>query len=316
MFFAHADRTRRFFLLTTALLAALLAASVGAQSDPPPAKPAAAESAESALSARVVTIGASLTCGFGNSLPLAEPLDRAITGKHTPVFNAGEGLQFTDPIGLGEAQVDRCLERKATLVIGIDFLFWYAYGMAFKGKTEWPRRSERFAAGLRQLERLACPVVVGDLPDMRGAHPRMLHPAMIPSPEVLARLNQVLKDWADKREQVHLVPLSAWVKTLKAGEWKVPASADGKQAERILTAAVAMQWDRLHPSRLGILALTGRLVSFLRARLGAGADRFRFDVWREVKHFARPRSAPQSEPPVRAPREPASSPRQPSGSGR
>jgi len=232
---------------------------------------------------RVVAVGASLTHGFGCNLSPAQVFDRAIRVKHQPVLNASHELQFLAAVSFGEEQIDRCLDHRPTLVLGIDFLFWYGYGFAFRNKTELDRRMKKFRLGLEQLDRLACPVVVGDLPDMRGASKRMLHPAQIPGPHVLAALNKELRAWAEKKKNVLLVPLAAWVKTLKAGEWTVPASKDGKHPETVLTAEMALQWDRLHPSRIGVIVLTDRIIRAVKKRFGEAADGLELDLWSAVE---------------------------------
>jgi hypothetical protein len=248
---------------------------------------------------RVVTVGASVTHGFGNNLPLAELVEESIQGPHAAVKNFSKGLQFLDPVRFGEEQIDQCLGHRATLVIGVDFLFWYAYGPALRNKTELERRLQKFRLGLKQLERLTCPVVVGDLPDMTGASRIMLNPGLIPSPPVLAALNQEFVTWARGKKNVVVVPLTAWLNTLKDGKWQVPASPDGKHPARNLDPELVFQWDRLHLSRLGTVAFVDRLVTFLNARFGDRARGLRFDLWkavaREVNKQDRTKKIPQQE---------------------
>ncbi|MFQ5506437.1 MAG: hypothetical protein ACE5F1_16830, partial [Planctomycetota bacterium] len=144
--------------------------------------------AERSLLARVVTIGASLTSGAAAELPLAKILDLAIAGEHRRVQQFATELFFMKPRLSGKAQIDRCVRRRPTLVLGIDFLFWYGYGQ-MRGTDEIPRRLRLLEEGLEQLARLDCPIVVGDFPDMRGADPRMLSPVQVPSKKALAALN-------------------------------------------------------------------------------------------------------------------------------
>jgi len=97
------------------------------------------------------------------------------------------------------------------------------------------------------LQRLRCPVVVGDLPDMRGASSKMLPPEYVPSPELLENLNQRLAAWAKPRPHVRIMPMSVWSARLREGEafehrgerW------EGDESKSLL------QWDRLHPSLEG-----------------------------------------------------------------
>ena len=237
----------------------------------------------------MVTVGSSVTHGFGNKLPLAELVEEAVHGPHEAVKNFSNGLQFLDPIRFGEEQIDQCLGHRATLVIGVDFLFWYAYGPALKNETERERRLQKFRLGLKQLDRLTCPLVVGDLPDMTGASRIMLNPGLIPSPPVLAALNQEFATWARGKKNVVVVPLTAWLKTLKDGKWKVPASPDHKHPARTLDPELVFQWDRLHLTRLGTVVFVDRLVTFLKQKFPARARALEFDLWKAVLRELKPK---------------------------
>jgi len=250
---------------------------------------------EHRLLERVVAVGASLTHGFGCNLAPSQVFDEAIRVKHQPVLNLSHELQFLAAPSLGEDQIDRSLDHRPTLVLAIDFLFWYGYGLAFRNKTELDRRLKRLRLGLEQLDRLTCPVVVGDLPDMRGASKRMLHPVQIPSPHVLEALNKELHAWADKKKNVLLIPLSDWVSTLKAGKWTVPASPDGKHPETVLTVRIALQWDRLHPTRVGVIVLTERIIQAVKKRFGPAADGLELDLWSAVEREMGGKKGPRKD---------------------
>src|SRR5690606_34245487 len=83
------------------------------------------------------------------------------------------------------------------------------------------------AKGLALLERLSCPLIVGDYPDMTGADRRMLHEMQIPDRDTLAKLNENLRQWAQKRGKVHVFPLSEFVAGAK--QRGLPVSLGGRE---------------------------------------------------------------------------------------
>lgn len=229
--------------------------------------------AGSAILSRPVTIGASLTAGFGTWRPLATYLDPAIKVPHRPIARHDDIMFFRRPTIVGKREVDDCLAEKPSMVIAIDFLFWYGYGFIW-GDDIPKQRLARLEVGLAQLERIGVPLVIGDFPDMRGAHPWMLHAIQIPSADTLGRLNARLREWANDKPHVLVLPLGAWVKRLRNDRWPVE-TPDGPGR---LNLANAIQWDRLHPTRLGYIFM-------LREAIDAIA-----------KHFALDRSAIDFDP--------------------
>ena len=236
---------------------------------------------------RVVCVGASLSDGFGNNLPPSLLLEQAIQGPHQPVDRVTSALFFVAPEIEGKRQIDTALNRKPTLLVGLDFLFWYAYGFLVgnpdsvsteerpegtEEEIEW--RSKLLENGFAQLERIQAPIVVGDLPDMWGADPEMIHPRQIPSVKALERMNERIRAWAKARKRVLLLPLSEWAKETKEGKAHLP----GRPNETI-PAEELLQADRLHPSEAGAVLLFDRIIEAMRAWLGKEvAARLRFDV--------------------------------------
>lgn len=259
-----------------------LALSHIASAQPADPKPADAPRTESRY-ARVCTIGASVTAGAGRDASLAALLDRAIRGEHAPVQNLATVFFFAGPTPSARKQVDRCLRDKATLVVGLDALFWFAYGRV-AGETEAQRdagRLVRFRRGLRELERLTMPLVVGDIPDMRHADPRMLPPHAVPSRDALAAVNRELAQWAAAREHVLVLPLAKWAARLEGGSFKLPPR--GEAAAIVLPRERAMSADRLHPSRVGQVALAHRVVLRLREHFAGEADALSLDFWKTIE---------------------------------
>ncbi|MCK5943966.1 MAG: hypothetical protein KAI24_18420 [Planctomycetes bacterium] len=252
-------------LLSLALLA--LAAPSVAQQDP----------AEVAAPRRVHIVGASVSGGFkdgplfgakepGDSVTLHRMLkrwcaDEAKVTTHPPLemWNL-----FRDPVGIGKKQIALARRRQADLLVAVDFPFWFAYGYVRGDAAK--ARAARLARGLELLDELRVPVVVGDLPDMRGAAVRMLKPRQIPKPEVLAQLNAQLKRWADEREHVTLVPLAGLVDELKVAGVELPLAGGPLRT----APAALLQEDRLHATRLGVALLTFRLQDALRSQFPDG----------------------------------------------
>ena len=145
-----------------------------------------------------------------------------------------------------------------------DFPFWFAYG--YVNGDELEQRMARFEQGLSLLAEFEVPVLVGDLPDMRGAATRLLSPQQVPSEQVLGKLNERLKQWAKEHENVTLVPLAETVKQLKVDGVTLPLASG---AEKTPPGAL-LQGDRLHATRLGVAFLVHRLQEPLRALFPEG----------------------------------------------
>lgn len=234
---------------------------------------------------RVVVIGASVSAGFGTELPLAHLMDAAILIQHEPVVNASERIMGLNPVQVGDAQVNECLDHEATLVVALDFLFWFAYGVSGQGDQELERRQTRFQKGPDHLDRLACPVILGDIPNMRHKQ-RYITDAQVPSGPVLAALNAELLRFANARDNVILIPLDRWVAELRSGAWTIPNIDGPDGSTKTLPIEEAFLQDRLHPSRTGTLVLTDRLVEEMDSRLrpiGGASIGLAFDLARSLR---------------------------------
>lgn len=230
------------------------------------AVPLSAQREETVAPERIHIIGASVSGGFtdgplfgaekqGQSVSLHRVLKKWCDGEvkvttHPPMEM---WMLFKDPVATGKKEIALAKRRKADAVVAIDFPFWFAYGYA-RG-DEKTTRTKRFEQCLAMLDQLERPVVVGDLPDMRGASTRMLRPRQIPSPEILELLNERLAAWARKRENVLLVPLAGLVRELKVDGVELPL--DGGKLRT--PPCALLQEDRLHATRLGMAMLTFRM---------------------------------------------------------
>ena len=126
-------------------------------------------------------LGASVSAGLA-APPVAASIKAGLPAD-AAVLDVASVLFFQDPFANGRAQVDAALAHRPTVVVALDFLFWFAYADASPAE-----RRARLDAGLALLAPLPGTLLVGDLPDMRNANPRVLGPAAVPSPDELAAL--------------------------------------------------------------------------------------------------------------------------------
>jgi hypothetical protein len=208
---------------------------------------------------RIVMVGASASAGFTESEPLGGPktlqyrlsryLDAALLVPHEQVQNLANAMFFIQPEAAGRYQIDEALKASPTLLVGIDFLFWFCYG---EGPTATDRL-QRFEQGLKLLEAVSCPLILGDIPDASGASHEILPAEQIPSAETMAAANRLLKQWAASRQHVVIVSLSAFMRTIMANQ---SVTIHGHTVAAGKSRAL-LQSDKLHPSAAGsaVLAL-------------------------------------------------------------
>lgn len=297
---------KRLTLLRAGLVAILLAAQVSVvlADEPAAIKPVAPVTTNAVAPSpwqRIVMIGASATAGFTASEPfggtntptysLSRYVNAALKVSHEPVQNFGNAFFFFQPQLLAQQQITRALTNHPTLIIGLDFPFWFCYG---EGDTD-EARLQRFDQGLKLLETIPCPLIIGDLPDASAAVNKMLRPDQMPSPKALATANQRLKAWATGRRQVVLVGLSEFMRNALANhaitinDYTLPAGQT-----RIL-----LQNDTLHPSPPGcaVLALAV-LDAFQATRSGPHADEFIRDPKAIFRKVSKPPATADNSPPA------------------
>jgi hypothetical protein len=203
-------------------------------------------------------------------------LAAAKPGTTELVAHYATGMFFSDPVVFGEDTITRALETKPTLVLGTDFLFWYAYGGGGIGKTPIKSEGDRavlFEQGLAQLDRVitaGIPLVIGNLPDMSASKGRMLSAMQLPEEATLTMLNERLVAWAKGKPLVRLLSLSSVMNETRSGEPIRVGSVRWDPAKQ----GPVMQRDRLHPAFPGLVALTERTVE---CAIGDDACRERFD---------------------------------------
>jgi hypothetical protein len=247
----------------------------------------AGETSTNSTLSRVVMIGASASAGF----VLAEPfggtntlnvrlgfyLDAAIAAPHEPIKNFASAMTFLNPEMFAPVQVQSALAARPTLVIGVDFLFWFCYGYGFSDAE----RAQRFETGLKLLEKFQCPIIVGDIPDASFAtNSGILQPEQVPGATALVAANTRLKNWAAQHAQVFIVPLA---KFMRAGELNQSFTVHGETLPAGKTRAL-LQPDLLHPTPRGATLLAFYIWdNFIFSNPKISADNFFWDKKKVLK---------------------------------
>jgi hypothetical protein len=222
--------------------------------------------------ARVALIGASVTSGYastrlpgnasGELLRLEHYMDAAIVTSHDPVRHFSSSLFFASAEKSGQSQIDSLLQMKPTLVVGVDFLFWFCYG---EGLSE-PQRLERFDRGLKMIEAVPCPLIIGDIPTYTPGFSDLLSPREIPLSGTIEEANRRLQSWASDHPQVSVVKLSNLLRAIADGQgFAVHGHAISADQVRQL-----LQPDHLHLLPSGCAVLTVAILDSFHASDLAG----------------------------------------------
>lgn len=222
------------------------------------------------LTRRVLAIGASATAGFGTRADLALAFQACLPEPSEHSGALGSQWLFARPALGGSEQVQAALAAEPTLVLALDFLFWFGYGALDVEGDPLANEDGRLALlehGLALLEPVRCPLVIGDFPDMSAAVGKMLFPVQMPELATLERLNARVHAWAAARPNVRVAPLAALLAVLARGE----ALRIGPLEYGAAEASALLQADRLHPTRAGLLALAVLALEELRELPGFAA---------------------------------------------
>jgi len=270
------------------LLGLLLLAFVTIAGASPQAPEALAAPPRVPATTRIATIGASVSAGFGNAgelktkadVPLAVYISALLADdKAEDVTGQGDSWFFRDARRNGKRQVDDALDTSPTLVIGVDFLFWYACGRATASD---PRRAKGLEDGLAELDRIACPIVIGDLPDVAYAlHGKglfgqpLISRSMLPREEERIAMNRRIRAWAEARGDVAIVPLSVMTERMVQGQ---PMAVRGNEWT-VRDPNDALQPDLLHPTSRGAIWIALHIADAATRLEGVSEEAF---IWDEV----------------------------------
>jgi hypothetical protein len=258
---------------------------------------------ENSVRAPLVVIGASASAGFVPSEPfggaktpqyrLSHYLAASFLHSNVPTQSLAASTFFLEADNQAERQIQSALEANPSAVVGIDFLFWFCYGRV----SNEVERSAKFERGLAYLERLKCPLVIGDIPDASGAAGGMLSAKQIPPPEAIAAANRRLAEWASAHNNVSLLSLSEFMSACLENR----ALAVGPLAFSEGQTRKLLQSDKLHPARHGCAVLALAVMNALTKQRSLVAENdVRWDVedvfQRAVKASGAPASPPAKNP--------------------
>lgn len=226
------------------------------------------------LFSRPIVIGASASDGFGVSVrengakpgdgvsvSLADILRVAVSSPRT-VEAYSSSMAFANPGPILSGEMDRALRQSPTIVIGIDFLFWYVYGTS--DATGAPMRSadQRLAnldRGLAQVDvalARGIPVVIGNIPDMKAAIGKMLSRAQVPDPVTLDAVNARIAEWARSRPGARVFGLRESVMSITSNGSMRAGGTDWSVDDH----GPLLLRDELHPSFPGLVAVASAVV--------------------------------------------------------
>ncbi len=204
---------------------------------------------------RIGIMGASVSAGFGLDVNLGAVIDEAVKTPHEIIDTTSNSF-FFEPRAVGRKAIEQLKAHKATVAIGLDYFFWFSYGVL--GPED---RFNLLKAGCALADQLECPIIVGDIPDMSASVGSMLRAEQVPSREELRALNKQLYAWAAERPHVHVIPLSAWIETLNNEK---PIVVEGRQ--RTFKKGELMQDDQLHANEKGLALLAIKCLETLVVR--------------------------------------------------
>ena len=250
-------------------------ASTAAGTPTAPLDPTIAPTASAAtLFSRPVVIGASASDGFGISVrehgakpgdgvsvSLADILRVALHDRRT-VEAYASSMAFANPGPVLSGEMQRALRQSPTIVIGIDFLFWYVYGTedAAGGlMRSREQRLENLERGLAQVDMALArgiPAIIGDIPDMKAAVGKMLSRAQVPDAATLDAVNARIREWAQSRPGVRVFGLRESVMSINTNGSMRAGGTDWSVDDH----GPLLLRDELHPSFPGLVAVASSVV--------------------------------------------------------
>jgi lysophospholipase L1-like esterase len=237
--------------------------------------PTAAPTVDAAtLFERPIIIGASASAGFGISLREhgAKPGDgvgvsladilRVAHGAPRTVEAYSSSMAFANPGPILSGEMQRALRHSPSVVIGIDFLFWYVYGTNDATGAPMGTREQRLAntdRGLAQMDLALAqriPVIVGDIPDMKAAIGKMLGREQVPDASTLDAVNARIREWASSRPGARVFSLRESVMSISTNGSMRAGGTDWSVDDH----GPLLLRDELHPSFAGLVAVASAVI--------------------------------------------------------
>jgi len=231
---------------------------------------------EEGLFERVLVLGASASAGFGLNQDLGTVTSAALGLDSSKVLTIASSMFFMRPLTKGRIAMEQVLEFDPTLVIALDFPFWFAYG-----SRREEQRMEFLIRGLDLMDRIDCPIIVGGIPDMTAAIGLMLNARQVPAIDTQEQLDRKVLEWAEARPRVAFYDLRSSQTKLDQGPRELFGHPWPPGGEEIL------QPDRLHPTLVGLVGLC--LDALFEVGLGNHIDRTPTEVLAAAKALRRNR---------------------------
>ena len=201
------------------------------------------------------------------------------TSQRVIMHHYSSGFFFTNPGPIGQGEIYRALKIKPTLVLGLDFLFWYVYGTVTADGKPMTTGADRFSnleLGLEQLDRIVnagIPLVIADIADMHDAIGKMLSENQVPDVQTIGNANTRIMEWVKARPLVKIMPLSQILETLKKGGSIDLAGKSWNPAE----LGALLQDDQLHPTFAGTVVIAAGLIDLAQSNDPSTPPPFDFD---------------------------------------
>ena len=265
---------------------------------------------------KIAVIGASLSAGWGmdqnpdpfaeSTISLAHVIEASLLAPHEPVAHQATAMFFLMPEQTAAAMLKKVRATQPSAIVALDYLFWFGYGdkgaSGAEGADPKAREAKRLAdleSGLESLAAFTCPILLGDLPDMRHAtevKQPMLSKPMVPEPATLKAMNERIAAWAKERKNVVVVPLHDMTAKLRADE---EISLRGNTWPRG-SAARLLQRDELHTTIEGTSAVWIMTVdAWLKADEDLPAGAFELDankIAAKIAALPKPAAKPARKP--------------------
>ena len=201
------------------------------------------------------------------------------TSQRVIMHHYSSGFFFAKPGPTGQGEIYRALKVKPTLVLGLDFLFWYVYGTVTADGKPMTTGADRFSnleLGLEQLDRIVTagiPLVIADIADMHDAIGKMLSENQVPDVDTIEKVNTRIMEWVKASPLVKIMPLSQILETLKKGG---PIDLAGKSWNPAELGAL-LQDDQLHPTFAGTVVIAAGLIDLAKSNDPSTPPPFDFD---------------------------------------
>ena len=201
------------------------------------------------------------------------------TSQRVIMHHYSSGFFFANPGPTGQGEIYRALKIKPTLVLGLDFLFWYVYGTVTADGKPMTTGADRFSnleLGLEQLDRIVSagiPLVIADIADMHDAIGKMLSENQVPNVQTIGSANIRIMEWVKARPLVKIMLLSQILETLKKGGSIDLAGKSWNPAE----LGELLQDDQLHPTFAGTVVIAAGLIDLAKTNDPSTPPPFDFD---------------------------------------